>query len=159
MKRPADEDETLQVLPMRPADLDTVCSIAAVSFPVPWTRGTFLREIERKWAVTRVVRSGREARLCGFAAFWIVSDEIHLHNIAVRPDLRRRGYATALLRDMLQTARECSVKTVWLEVRNSNRAALGLYRSLGFEQAGVRAGYYADTLEDAVIMALHLPER
>ncbi len=158
MKRPAEQDETLQVLPMRPTDLDAVCSIAEASFPVPWTRGTFLQEIERKWAVTRVVKSGRGSRLCGFAAYWVVSDEIHLHNIAVRPDLRRRGYGTALLRDMLQVARERSVRTVWLEVRGSNRAALGLYRSLGFEQAGVRTGYYADNQEDAVIMALRLAE-
>lgn len=157
MKRAAEQDEILQVLPMRPADLDAVCSIAEACFPVPWTRGTFLKEIGRKCAVTRVVKTGRAARLCGFAAYWIVSNEIHLHNIAIRPDLRRHGYATVLLRDMLQVARKHSVRTVWLEVRSSNRAALSLYRGLGFEQAGIRPSYYADTQEDAVIMALRLP--
>jgi ribosomal-protein-alanine N-acetyltransferase len=145
-----------RVLPMLPSDLDAVCRIAEDSFPVPWTRGTFLQEIEREWAVTRVLKTGNPAELCGFLAYWVVSDEIHLHNIAVRSDLRRRGYARALLCDMLREARERSVRTVWLEVRSSNRAALCLYRSLGFAQAGVRPGYYADNDEDAVIMALRL---
>jgi ribosomal-protein-alanine N-acetyltransferase len=141
---------------MLPSDLDAVCRIAEASFPVPWTRGTFLQEIEREWAVTRVVKRGRTAELCGFVAYWVVSDEIHLHNIAVRSDLRRRGYARALLRDMLRDARERSVKTVWLEVRSSNRAALCLYRSMGFQREGVRPSYYVDNQEDAVIMTLRL---
>jgi ribosomal-protein-alanine N-acetyltransferase len=158
MKRGGDEGETLQVLPMRPTDLDAVCSIAEASFPVPWTRGTFLQEIERDWAVTRVIKRGRVPELCGFIAYWVVSDEIHLHNIAVRSDLRRRGYAGELLRDMVRDARERSVRTIWLEVRGSNRAAIDLYRGLGFEKAGVRRNYYADNDEDAVIMALRLQD-
>jgi ribosomal-protein-alanine N-acetyltransferase len=158
MKRPAEVDEYLQMVPMRPSDLDAVCRIAEASFPVPWTRGTFLLEIERKWAVTRVVKTGKAEQVSGFVAYWIVSDEIHLHSIAVRPDLRRRGYARALIRDMLREAREHSVRTIWLEVRSSNRAALALYRDLGFEQEGIRHGYYTDNQEDAVIMALRLRE-
>ena len=156
MKRVDDESESLQVLPMRPTDLDAVCSIAEASFPVPWTRGTFLQEIERDWAVTRVIKRGRVPELCGFIAYWVVSDEIHLHNIAVRTDLRRRGYASELLRDMVRDARERSAKVVWLEVRSGNLPAIALYRDLGFEQVGIRRNYYADNDEDAVIMALRL---
>ena len=144
------------ILPMLVSDLDAVCAIAESSFPAPWSRSIMEKELGRKWSVARVIRSGTGEKPCGFITYWLVADEIHLHNIAIRPEMRRRGYARALVRDMLETARTSSTNSIWLEVRRSNQAAFELYRSLGFVKAGVRPRYYADNDEDALLMVLRL---
>jgi ribosomal-protein-alanine N-acetyltransferase len=141
---------------MLPADLDAVCQIARASFPTPWTRSAFEEELNRGWAVVRVLRTSWGRRPCGFMNYWIVEDEIHLHNIAILPDMRRRGLGRRLLDDLLETARARSVRSIWLEVRRSNRAAVNLYRSAGFVKVGIRPRYYSDNGEDALVMLLGL---
>jgi ribosomal-protein-alanine N-acetyltransferase len=140
------------ILPMLPADLDAVFQIARASFPTPWTRAAFEEELKRSWAVVRVLRVSWGWPPCGFMNYWIVGDEIHLHNIAVLPDMRRRGYGRKLLQELLETAATQSVRSIWLEVRGSNRAAVNLYRSAGFVKVGLRPRYYSDNGEDALVM-------
>jgi ribosomal-protein-alanine N-acetyltransferase len=138
------------------ADLDAVFQIARASFPTPWSRSAFEEELKRSWAVVRVLRESWGERPCGFMNYWIVDDQIHLHNIAVLPEMRRRGYGQSLLTDLLDTARAKSVRTISLEVRGSNRAAINLYQGAGFIRIGIRPRYYSDNQEDAVVMLLGL---
>lgn len=137
---------------MLASDLDAVQRIAAACFPVPWTRAEFEKELTRSHAVLRVLRPSLQASVCAFANYWHVADELQVMNIATLPELRRQGHASALLADLLQTARERSVQSVTLEVRRSNAAARALYRRFGFEEQGVRQHYYSDNGEDAVVM-------
>lgn len=90
----------------------------------------------------------------GFLVSWHVADEVHILNIATSPPVRRRGVGSALMRESIDYARANRVRIVLLEVRRSNRAAIRLYRTLGFTAMGLRPGYYSDNGEDAVEMVL-----
>jgi ribosomal-protein-alanine N-acetyltransferase len=144
------------ILPMLASDLDAVQRIAAASFPVPWTRAEFEKELTRSYAVLRVLRPSLQSPVCAFANYWHVADELQVMNIATLPTLRRQGHASALLEDLLQTARERHALCVTLEVRRSNTAARALYQKFGFVEQGVRQRYYSDNGEDAVVMHLIL---
>jgi ribosomal-protein-alanine N-acetyltransferase len=87
-----------------------------------------------------------------FLLAWLVVDELHILSVATLPDFRRRGMARALLERAITFGRDKGARSILLEVRRSNAAAIQLYRSFGFWTAGVRPRYYADNLEDAVEM-------
>jgi ribosomal-protein-alanine N-acetyltransferase len=111
-------------------------------------------ELVRPWARLRAARDD-EGRLVGYSLFWHVVDEIHLLNVAVAADARRRGVGRALMNDLLAYARDSGVVRVLLEVRPSNAAAIALYERLGFSTFAIRERYYADG-EDAREMDLRL---
>jgi [ribosomal protein S18]-alanine N-acetyltransferase len=123
-------------------------------------------ELTRPWSriwIAREVSSGsterhRRDRDCpvGFLVAWHVADELHILNVATASAMRRRGVATALLAQGLDYARSQAIRILILEVRRSNRAAIKLYRKLGFTALGMRPGYYADNGEDAIEMMLGL---
>lgn len=145
----------LSIERMRPADLEEVLSIERASFSMPWSRGAFLYELQQnRVARCYVVREG--GRLVGYICVWEVADELHITNIAVHPGLRRRGVGRALLRAVLDDARQRALQMVVLEVRPSNVEARGLYESFGFRVVGRRHGYYYDTGEDALVMETSL---
>ena len=81
-----------------------------------------------------------------------VFDEAHITNIAVHPDFRRQGIGEQMMRFAFKKARELGATKMTLEVRLSNHGAQALYRKLGFQDRGIRKGYYSDTNEDAIIM-------
>src|SRR5204863_9854147 len=93
-----------------------------------------------------------EGRVVGFCSFWRVSDELHVNNLAVAPDYRRSGAATALLGHVLSEGAKLGAVRVTLEVRRSNDAARLLYERFGFSVAGIRRGYYTKPEEDALIL-------
>ncbi len=148
--------------PIRPAsieDLDEIWALNRKAFPEAWRRASLADAILGEMDVF-VWREGPGPLL----AYWIsqdVLDETHILQLAVAPEVRRRGIASRFARRMLERKREAGVRTVWLEVRASNLAAQRLYRSLGFAEAGRRAGYYAPVApggrrEDALVMRLDL---
>jgi ribosomal-protein-alanine N-acetyltransferase len=94
----------------------------------------------------------------GYLIFWVVLDEMHILNLAVHPDHRRRSMARRLLAEGLAQARILGAELAWLEVRPSNFAALGLYKSFGFKEVGRRPRYYDDTQEDALLLTLDWSE-
>ncbi len=91
--------------------------------------------------------------IVGFAGFWMMADEAHITNIAVRYSLRRQGIGELLLISMIDLAMELNVRILTLEVRASNTAARSLYHKYGFSQVNVRRDYYTDNKEDALVMA------
>ncbi|MBN1655743.1 MAG: ribosomal protein S18-alanine N-acetyltransferase [Deltaproteobacteria bacterium] len=141
---------------MLPSDVDSVCRIARESFTSAWTSAVFEGELKRQWAVIRVLRAGTGEKICGFIDFWIIGDEIHLHNLAVLPGMRRRGFGRFLLLDMFKIAKKKAVTSVLLEARCSNLAAINLYKGVGFEKIAIRPRYYSDNNEDAIIMRCDL---
>lgn len=142
---------SLSIERMRASDLDEVLPIERASFTMPWSRGAFLYEMEQN-QVARCFVLREAARLVGYICLWEVADELHVTNIAVRPDARRRGFARTLLGRTLEDARERALRLVVLEVRPSNIEARSLYESFGFRVVGRRRGYYYDTGEDALVM-------
>jgi [ribosomal protein S18]-alanine N-acetyltransferase len=138
------------------ADLDAVVAIERLSFPAPWPRQAFADEQARSWARLEVLRQRPSGRVVAFCNYWLVADELHLHNIAVHPEERRRGHAARLLRHILDQAARSKARVISLEVRASNLAAAGLYRKFGFREVGIRPKYYADSGEDALLMDLVL---
>jgi [ribosomal protein S18]-alanine N-acetyltransferase len=144
---------------MREADLDGVLAIEHGAYRSPWTRQIFAEELEREWARLEVLRErdadGR-SRVAGFINYWLVRDEVHLLNLAVDPERRRRGHGRRLMEHLLCFARRQKCRYVTLEVRRSNRAAIDLYKSLDFAPVGVRRNYYVEDQEDALVMLLEL---
>ncbi|MFC2016957.1 ribosomal protein S18-alanine N-acetyltransferase [Chloroflexota bacterium] len=96
--------------------------------------------------------SGREY-VAGFAGLWIMADEAHIANIAVRELHRRQGIGELLLISTIDLATGLNAHIITLEVRASNTAAQNLYHKYGFAQTGLHRGYYTDNKEDAVLMA------
>jgi [ribosomal protein S18]-alanine N-acetyltransferase len=139
------------------ADLDTVMEIERLSFVTPWVRQAFADELERPWARLELLRDGPGGRALGFCNYWLVADELHILNVAVHPDFRKQGHASALVRHILDVARQQKARVVSLEVRASNLPARSLYRKLGFREVGMRPKYYADNGEDAVLMDWDTP--
>ena len=143
------------ISPMRPSDLDEVIAIERASFGMPWSRGAFLYEIEQnRVARCWVLREG--ATLVAYLCLWEIGEELHVTNIAVHPELRRKGLARRLLGAILDDGRARRLRSVTLEVRPTNDEARTLYESFGFRVVGRRRGYYYDTGEDALIMETDL---
>jgi ribosomal protein S18 acetylase RimI-like enzyme len=94
--------------------------------------------------------------IVAFLIAWHVADELHVLNVATALHMRRRGVATAIMNEALAYARQSRVRIVLLEVRRSNRAAIRLYRTLGFSAMGLRPKYYSNDGEDAVEMVISL---
>jgi len=91
-------------------------------------------------------------RIIGTTGVWFMMGEGHIVTIAVRQDCRRQGLGELLLTAGLEAALEAQQEHVTLEYRTSNQAARALYEKYGFNQVGVRARYYTDSQEDAVLM-------
>jgi [ribosomal protein S18]-alanine N-acetyltransferase len=149
---------SVTIEPMRRRDLRRgVMAIEAVSYPKPWSQNVFESELAqvrsgaRCYLVARRPSGRGRDEIVGYAGLWFTADEAHVTNVAVRPDQQRSGIATALLLALADVAIERGCAAWTLEVRVSSTGAQDLYRTFGFNPAGVRARYYENT-EDAIVM-------
>lgn len=133
-------------------DLEGVLEVEAESFTNPWTRDMYSWELQNRSMCHIFVVRTDECRVAGFCAFWLVFDEIHINNIALRPGFRAQGMGSALLERVLAEGRSLGARRATLEVRASNSAARRLYERLGFFVAGVRRNYYTSPVEDALVL-------
>ena len=141
--------------PMRETDLRHVLHIERRSFSIPWSEATFRGLLRRQSAALLV---GEEAgEVLGYAVLWFAADDAELGDMAVLPESRGRGLGRWLLDAALAEAARRGAKTVYLEVRESNVAARRLYERAGFRTAGVRADYYTQPTEDAILMTRAVP--
>ena len=138
-------------------DLPAVLSIERVSFPTPWSENIFREEILSHLCCCPVATI--DDQVVGYIDFSVVWDEVHLRNIAVHPDCRKKGIASILLGYMITLALEKGAQWATLEVRRSNIGAIELYEKFGFVLTGVRPLYYRDTQEDALIMWADLKQK
>ena len=134
------------------ADLDGVLEVEGESFTNPWTRDMYAWELQNKSVCHIYVVRMDACRVAGFCAFWLVFDEVHINNVAMRPQFRQQGIGTALLQHVLAEARTLGARRATLEVRASNDGARRLYERLGFYVAGTRRNYYSNPVEDALIL-------
>jgi ribosomal-protein-alanine N-acetyltransferase len=96
------------------------------------------------------------APIAGYIVARETAGELHINNVAVRAEYRRRGIGAALLSHVLDEARRRKAKAAFLEVRSANHAAQALYEKSGFKAIARRADYYSEPREDAVVMTLVL---
>ncbi len=154
------------MVPMCRQNLEQVLAIECASYRYPWTTGIFedcLRVGYSCWVLgkSEVAEPVGGQTIAGYAILTAAAGEAHILNLVVDPELRGRGLGKRLLARMIDLARWHNAKTVFLEVRPSNQAAVRLYSGAGFETVGTRNGYYpaAEGREDAWVMSKQVPLR
>ena len=150
----ASAKSAVQIRPATVRDLVAIASIEAISFSDPWTYdslATALGLAHVRFLVAEEAR-GADRRLVGYVVALVVGDEGEIADLAVHPADRRSGIGARLLASVEEEASRSGVRSLYLEVRESNAAALQLYRGRGFEAIGRRRGYYRHPVEDALVL-------
>ncbi|WP_372632893.1 ribosomal protein S18-alanine N-acetyltransferase [Cohnella sp.] len=132
-------------------DIAAIVEIEQEAFTAPWTAEAFRNELTNNLFAKYMVME-LDGDIAGYGGMWLIIDEAHVTNIALRAKYQGRGYGKALLRELMKTARYLGARRMTLEVRVSNDRAQSLYRKMGFAPSGVRPNYYSDNMEDALIM-------
>ena len=140
---------------LRPAvesDLNQIVQIERDSFADPWTEESFRRLLGGHSAIFQVIGFPPDKKIAGYVIAFAVGEDAELLNVAVEPTFRGRGLAGQMLDAVLIELSGRGVRTAFLEVRESNRAARALYDSRGFTEIGRRRNYYRRPVEDALVM-------
>ncbi|ELZ5939597.1 ribosomal protein S18-alanine N-acetyltransferase [Providencia stuartii] len=140
---------------LKQSDLATAFLIEKLSHDFPWTERVFYGNQGEKYHNIKISVNNQ---IVGFAITQCILDEATLFNIAIHPDYQGKGYGRLLMEQLITDLVDKGILTLWLEVRESNAAALRLYDKLGFHQVTVRKDYYPakQGREDALILALTL---
>ena len=136
---------------MRSSDIAEVVTIERTSYQFPWSEGIF-RDCLRVGYVCRVITVSRQVMAYGVMS--LGAGEAHILNLCVGETYRCRGVGRRLLSSLIERATAAGMGDAFLEVRPSNTAAIRLYLALGFEQVGMRRGYYqaVNGREDAAVL-------
>ncbi len=141
----------VDIRPMHELDVPVVVAIERAAYQFPWSEGIF-RDCLRVGYACRVIEVAGD--MAGYGIMSLGAGEAHILNVCIRDEYRCRGLARKILQYLLERARNAGMYEAFLEVRPSNTAAARLYHSLGFEQVGVRRGYYQAAVgrEDAAVL-------
>jgi ribosomal-protein-alanine N-acetyltransferase len=153
------EFASAEIRPMHELDVPMIVAIERAAYQFPWSEGIF-RDCLRVGYVCRVADVGGD--MAGYGIMSVGAGEAHILNVCIGDAYRGRGLARKVLEYLLDRARSAGMYEAYLEVRPSNTTAAHLYHSMGFEQVGIRRGYYQATVgrEDAAVLRrLLLPER
>ncbi len=140
---------------MLATDLDLVFALEQRAYPFPWTREIFTDCLQAGFPGWVLTDGGG---IYGYCMLSYGAGEAHLLNLCIEPDSQGKGLGAIFLDWIIQTASGFPAEVIFLEVRPSNPAAISLYESRGFNQIGLRPGYYraGGIREDAIVMALQL---
>jgi len=131
---------------INPASVDHIAclyTIEKMCYDNPWSYDTFKNEFTYPESLHYIIFT-EDSGITGYLLSWKVVDEIHIHNIAVLPAFRRKGYARLLLSTIFSIAKSKGIARIYLEVRENNVAATKLYLNSGFTVTSKRLGYYSD---------------
>lgn len=147
--------ETPQIRRMLPADLDAVVAVEREVFLFPWTRGNFSDSLDSGYYCRVLEQAGH---IFGYGVMTIGAGEAHLLTLSIAAGWQRQGWGEKMLQYFIQTAREHHAQSMFLDVRESNRAATRMYERIGFRQIAKRRDYYPAMggREDSLIMELTL---
>ncbi len=145
----------VQIRPMMEIDLPDVAGIEQQSYAFPWSENIF-RDCLRVGYTCRALDLA--GQIIGYGVMSLGAGEAHILNVCVRDEFRNLGFGRRLLEHLLERAVASGVAEAFLEVRPSNLSAIRLYQRLGFEQIGIRRGYYQapDGREDAIVLKREL---
>ncbi|MBQ7985644.1 MAG: ribosomal protein S18-alanine N-acetyltransferase [Clostridia bacterium] len=138
----------MKIVPMTTEDAKELAVLDQLCFNVPWSEKSFLEETENPLATYFVAKE--DEKIVGYGGIWNVSGEGQITNIAVHPEMRKKGIASKILKELISCAKSC--EKIFLEVRESNLAAICLYEKHGFEKCGVRKNFYHSPVENGIIM-------
>ena len=146
------------IRPMVDPDIAEVVTMERASYQFPWSEGIF-RDCLRVGYICRVVTLGKQ--VIGYGVMSVGAGESHILNVCIGDTFRCRGIGRRLLELLIERGTAAGMSEAFLEVRPSNTAAIRLYLSLGFEQVGMRRGYYQALggREDAAVLKLTLRGR
>ncbi|MEK4387568.1 ribosomal protein S18-alanine N-acetyltransferase [Solibacillus sp. FSL W7-1464] len=137
-------------------DVQAVHKIELATFPTPWTLDSFYYEMTENQYAHYLVAEDEKGEIIGFCGIWLVIDAAQITNVAVLQSVRGQGIGETLMREAMRVAKEANMDVMSLEVRVTNTVAQNLYRKLGFQDGGLRKGYYTDNQEDALVMWVNL---
>ena len=135
---------------MKLQDCEQVAIIEAESFSMPWSLQAFQNTVEMK--NYRYFVAERNGEILGYCGFIFVLDEAEIPNVCVKVSARKQGIGKQMLTVLEEEAKGLGIKTLYLEVRESNQSARKLYTSFGFEEDGIRRDFYELPKENAVLM-------
>ena len=144
-----------EIVPMDRGHIPQILELERACFSTPWTE-TMLSDALVDPQASFIVAQDEEGNVVGYAGLHVIVDEGYIDNVAVEPDARRHGVASALL-DVFCRFGAANLAFLTLEVRSSNAPAISLYEKFGFFRAGLRKGYYQHPREDAEIMTREFP--
>ncbi len=143
-------DQSIIIRVMTLEDIDQVLDIEKYTFSMPWTRRDFETAVNNPKDLYLVV--DKDGEIIGYCGLWAVLEEGQITNVAVKGEYRHQGIGRRMLEVLLAEAKQRGITGFTLEVRESNIAAYTLYKSLGFDVAGIRPGFYDKPKENAIIM-------
>jgi ribosomal-protein-alanine N-acetyltransferase len=142
---------TLEIAPMRVADIPDVLRVESLCFTTPWPRNAFHNELtENKLAHYFVGREGEA--IVAYGGLWVILEDAHITTVAVHPTRQGQRFGERVLVRLLDESVERGASWVTLEVRESNTVAQSLYKKYGFTVVNTRRGYYSDNDENALVM-------
>ena len=130
-------------------DIPAVVEIENQCFSLPWSQKSFEDSLTREDTIFLVCE---DEVITGYMGMYLSFEEASVTNVAVSPDLRKKGYGEALVAAAKEEAKAIGAECIFLEVRKSNIPAISLYKKLGFEELGIRKKFYEHPVEDAIIM-------
>lgn len=132
------------------SDLEQVAVIENENFSMPWSEKSFAESLQREDTLFLVAAEKEE--ILGYVGCYCIAGSSEITNVAVKHSHRRRGIGSMLLEELFVQGASFNTLEYILEVRESNKAAIALYRRKGFEEEGIRKNFYEKPLENAVIM-------
>ncbi|BAK46167.1 MAG: ribosomal protein S18-alanine N-acetyltransferase [Lachnospiraceae bacterium] len=141
---------------MRESDAAQAAELEAACFSMPWSEQGFLEGMRSENTIFCAAEA--EGRLAGYCGLYTAADEGEITNVAVREDFRRRGIGRMLIREIQKQAARRGIRSIYLEVRESNTAAQAVYEKTGFSVCGCRKNFYRNPREDARVMCCCLEE-
>jgi ribosomal-protein-alanine N-acetyltransferase len=148
------EPTRLRYVRLQKEHLAEVLVLEHDSYPDPWTQGMFHQEMRN--GPSHFYLAFHDDLLVAYGGFWMILDEIHITKVTVGRPWRGQGLGRVFMAFLEARGEEAGGKVIRLEVRESNAAARGLYRNMGFEEIGIRKNYYAVSAEHAVVMVKYL---
>jgi ribosomal-protein-alanine N-acetyltransferase len=147
----------VRIIPMAESHIKAVCTLSQSSFSVPWSEQSMRDELENQNALSLVAEMDEE--VVGFLNAHFLLDEADLNLIAVKAECRKQGIGSMLFSQLILKLKEKQIRTIMLEVRESNATAISFYRSFGFSEVGRRKNYYQKPQEDALLLQKQLEDR
>ena len=155
--------------PMTIEHIPQVVEIEKQSFSMPWSKAAFLESFSYDHAVflaavdyeygdieSKLQPTGKKSKVAGYIGMYMVLNEGDITNIAVSPEYRGKGIGLALMNELKRLAVQKNIDNLILEVRESNDAAISLYKKVGFCPAGIRKNFYEKPIENAIVMYMKL---
>lgn len=158
MQQVQEQDQaSLEFRSMTVQDIPHVVEIEQESFTTPWSAQAFMNELTNNHFAQYIILE-YDGEVAGYGGMWIIMDEAHVTNIAIKSKYRGRKWGERLLIELQNSAAFLGAVRMTLEVRKSNQVAQRLYEKHGFRSVGIRPKYYTDNNEDALIMWVNLPK-